>query len=117
MRFLGDDVYTIADFNNDAKFANLGSATALEIGPGESVVATATDSGGNSSEFSPMKTVGTITSVAESGESVPKTFVLHQDYPNPFNTPKAEMEWRCCSPEMDKSLYESPDQTRIGRGS
>ena len=85
MRFLGDDIYTQAEFGTGAKFANLGSSTGLEIVLGDSVVATATDSSGNTSEFSPINVVGVITSIAEAGDNLPKVFGLHQNYPNPFN--------------------------------
>ncbi len=45
--------------------------------------ATATDSAGNTSEFS---TPFNMTAVEESPESqIPKTFALSQNYPNPFN--------------------------------
>lgn len=64
MRLLGDDVYTQVDFSTGTKSVNLGNAMALGISIGDPVVATATDSSGNTSEFSPINTVGVIEGVA-----------------------------------------------------
>ena len=50
---------------------------------GPNITATATDTAGNTSQFSQPKNV---TSVAETTESIiPKVFSLSQNYPNPFN--------------------------------
>ena len=64
MRLLGDDVYTQVDFSTGTKSVNLGNAMALGISIGDRVVATATDSSGNTSEFSPINIVGVIEGVA-----------------------------------------------------
>ena len=50
---LGNDTYTATDHQGGTKSVNLGSASDLGFTTGESVVATATDAEGNTSEFSP----------------------------------------------------------------
>ncbi|MBM2840039.1 MAG: quiC [Bacteroidetes bacterium] len=51
---------------------------------GHFITATATDTAGNTSEFSQCRIVEGITSVG-SLEEVPQVFALYQNYPNPFN--------------------------------
>ncbi len=50
--YLGSDTFSETDFSAGSKTANLGSADELEISNDDLIVATATDSEGNTSEFS-----------------------------------------------------------------
>lgn len=55
-RFLGEAFYTVADYNNGSplnKTVNLGDITTLGITENDPLTATATDAGGNTSEFTP----------------------------------------------------------------
>ncbi len=81
--FIGEHVYTAAALGDEMTYANLGSFTGVL--EGDALVATATDSAGNTSEFSPVAVVGNITSVATVAPVTPTTFVAYQNYPNPFN--------------------------------
>ncbi|MFQ5568728.1 MAG: T9SS type A sorting domain-containing protein [Rhodothermales bacterium] len=79
-RFAGETTVT-ADGNGDAPINVVVDGTA-EIG--EIVFATATDAGGNTSEFSEGFQV--VTGVAAEDEpGVPTQYALFQNYPNPFN--------------------------------
>src|SRR4029079_8705401 len=52
--FLGNDRYTTADFSNGTpgtRQLNLGNAASLGVGLGDTLVASATDASGNTSEF------------------------------------------------------------------
>ena len=82
-RFLGEQSYAAAALADEKTYANLGSTTG--VAEGDAIVVTATDSLGNSSEFSAVAVLGNITSVAASEPTTPTTFVVHQNYPNPFN--------------------------------
>ena len=57
--YLGDDSYTTTDYNQGYRLANLGNAAGFEIILGDSIVATATDANGNTSEFSSIAVVAT----------------------------------------------------------
>jgi len=81
--FVGADQYTVTDFNNGGKTVNLGNAVGLGITDGDNIVATTTDSVGNTSEFSSLDTV--VTDLAEIINNLPKAYALYQNYPNPFN--------------------------------
>jgi len=81
--FVGVDQYTVTDFNNGGKTVNLGNADGLGITDGDNIVATATDSIGNTSEFSSLDTV--VTDISEIINSLPNAYALYQNYPNPFN--------------------------------
>jgi len=81
--FVGADQYTVTDFNNGGKTVNLGNAVGLGITDGDNIVATTTDSVGNTSEFSSLDTV--VTDIAEIINNLPKAYALYQNYPNPFN--------------------------------
>jgi len=64
-KFLGFSYYTASDYNNGApkiKQVNLGNITTLGITANDKITATATDSGGNTSEFTPA--VGSIYSIS-----------------------------------------------------
>jgi hypothetical protein len=64
-KFLGFDYYTASDYNNGSpkiKEVNLGSITTLGITANDKITATATDSEGNTSEFTPA--VGSIYSIS-----------------------------------------------------
>jgi hypothetical protein len=52
--FVASDAYSATDLAHGVKSVDLGSAAALGVTPGESLVATATDAAGNTSEFSPL---------------------------------------------------------------
>ena len=55
-RFVGSDHYTAAEYNNGTptvREVNLGDVSAASFGSGDKVTGTATDAGGNSSEFAP----------------------------------------------------------------
>jgi CSLREA domain-containing protein len=82
--FIGEDAYTTTDFNNGGKTTNLGNAAGLGISNGDSILATATDNDGNTSEFSSVDIVTGI-DIAKLEDFIPKTFDLAQNYPNPFN--------------------------------
>jgi len=82
-RYLGQQLYAVAALADEKTYAKLGQTTGIVEGNG--IVATATDSLGNSSEFSEMAVVGNITSVVSEQPVTPTTFVLFQNYPNPFN--------------------------------
>ena len=56
--YLGSDSYTAGDFTLGAKTVNLGNATGLGVVQPEPLVAVATDTGANSSEFSDPRLVG-----------------------------------------------------------
>ena len=56
--YLGSNTYTAADFTVGAKIVNLGNAGVLGVVQPEPLVAVATDSGANSSEFSDARLVG-----------------------------------------------------------
>ncbi len=56
--YLGTNTYTAADFTVGAKIVNLGNAGVLGVVQPEPLVAVATDSGANSSEFSDARLVG-----------------------------------------------------------
>jgi CSLREA domain-containing protein len=57
---LSDDAYTSSNFNQGDKIVNLGNAAGLTISLGDSLVATATDADGNTSEFSAISIVDTL---------------------------------------------------------
>jgi CSLREA domain-containing protein len=82
--FIGEDTYTTTDFNNGGKTINLDNAAGLGISNGDSILATATDNDGNTSEFSSVDIVTGI-DIAKLEDFIPKTFDLVQNYPNPFN--------------------------------
>ena len=79
---LGDDSFTTTDFDNGFRILNLGNAEDLGISTGDPVVATATDSSGNTSEFS---SIDIVTDVVKLGNNIPESYALHQNCPNPFN--------------------------------
>ncbi|TFB08757.1 choice-of-anchor D domain-containing protein, partial [Candidatus Marinimicrobia bacterium MT.SAG.2] len=85
--FLGEDVYALTDFNTGIKTVNFGNAVGLGITLGDFIVATATDSNGNTSEFSFPDTVDTTVVIGITSESViiPENYSLLQNFPNPFN--------------------------------
>ena len=81
---LGAATYTEADFTAGSStpghaVANLGNAAALGIALTDPLVATATDAGGNTSEFGPAHIVGTPTEAAPASGPV----TLHAPAPNP----------------------------------
>ena len=55
----------------------------VPVSAGRSITATATDTAGNTSEFS-MPLAVTVTGI-ETNKDLPREFVLMQNYPNPFN--------------------------------
>jgi len=61
----------------------LGNAGGLGITDGDIIVTTATDSVGNTSEFSSIDTV--VTDFSEIINNLPEVYALYQNYPNPFN--------------------------------
>ncbi len=81
--FVGVDQYTVTDFNNGSKTVNIGNAGSLGIIAGDIIVATTTDSVGNTSEFSFLDTV--VTDISETINNLPEAYALYQNYPNPFN--------------------------------
>jgi hypothetical protein len=77
--FLGYSPIT-TDATGNASFA---ASIGTPVSGGWSITATATDMEGNTSEFSPARTIINISSV-EDGK-IPRETALHQNYPNPFN--------------------------------
>ena len=65
---------------------------------GKFITATATDTAGNTSEFSQCRIVQGTTSVGSLLEEVPQVFALKQNYPNPFN-PSTKIVYRVKSRE------------------
>ncbi len=61
----------------------MGNAGGLGITDGDIIVTTATDSVGNTSEFSSIDTV--VTDFSEIINNLPEVYALYQNYPNPFN--------------------------------
>jgi len=82
--FVGEDQYTVTDFNNGDKTVILGNAGELGITGGDIIVATTTDSVGNTSEFSSLDTV-VVTDISSTINNLPEAYALYQNYPNPFN--------------------------------
>ena len=81
--FIGEDSYTVTDFNTGSKTASLGNAAALGIAAYDSLVSTVTDDSGNTSEFSLLELITDINIVLDN--NLPRSFDLYQNYPNPFN--------------------------------
>jgi len=81
--FIGADQYTVTDFNNGGKTVNVGNVDSLGIADSDIIVATTTDSDGNTSEFSSIDTV--VTEISEIINHLPESYALYQNYPNPFN--------------------------------
>ncbi len=82
--FIGEDQYTVNDFNDGDKKVILGNAGGLGITAGDIIVATTTDSVGNTSEFSSLDTV-VVTDISSTINNLPEVYALYQNYPNPFN--------------------------------
>ena len=80
----GVNQYTVTDFNNEGKTVILGNAGGLGITDGDIIVATTTDSVGNTSEFSSLDTV-VVTDISLTISNLPEVYALYQNYPNPFN--------------------------------
>jgi hypothetical protein len=79
-----DDQYTETDFYNGIKEYKFGLASELNFSIGDSVVCTATDFYGNTSEFSSVAIIQSISSIVEN--HLPAQLKLYQNYPNPFNS-------------------------------
>ncbi len=79
--FLGSGAVNI-DANGQATFSITMDSTASI---GQFVTATATDSAGNTSEFSACFEITTAVSVEEPENLVPTEFALFANFPNPFN--------------------------------
>ena len=80
---IGEDSYTVTDFNTGSKTASLGNAAALGVAGYDSLVSTATDDSGNTSEFSLLELITDINIVLDN--NMPQAYDLYQNYPNPFN--------------------------------
>ena len=83
-RWILEDFYSAADYESGLKTMEFGPAAELDLGIGQSIVATATDAEGNTSEFSHIATVSNYVGVADH-EILPSVYSLQQNYPNPFN--------------------------------
>ncbi len=83
--FIGEDSYSASDYFSSGATTNLGNAAGLGITFGDSIVSTTTDNEGNTSEFSAIDTVGSVTGITELNNHLPKVYSLKQNYPNPFN--------------------------------
>jgi hypothetical protein len=59
--YLGSDSYSATDLANGVKSVDLGRAAVLGVAVGQSLVATATDAAGNTSEFSPLTSNAVVT--------------------------------------------------------
>ncbi len=79
-----DDQYTETDYYNGIKEYKFGLASELNFSIGDSVVCTATDFYGSTSEFSSVSVIQSITGIAEN--QLPAQLKLYQNYPNPFNS-------------------------------
>ena len=79
-----DDQYTETDYYNVIKEYKFGMASELNFSIGDSVVCTVTDFYGNTSEFSRISVISSITSIADN--HLPAQLKLYQNYPNPFNS-------------------------------
>jgi hypothetical protein len=78
------DQYTETDYNNGAKNYIFDSASELGFAVGDSMISTATDSLRNTSEYSPVSVITTITAL-KTDHQILNRMKLYQNYPNPFN--------------------------------
>jgi CSLREA domain-containing protein len=85
--FLGADTYTSADAQA-SRTADLGDAAALGVAAGDSIVATATDASGNTSEFSAALTVAPV-SPPPSATATPTVAPTDTATATPTDTPTA----------------------------
>ncbi len=83
-RFLYSNYYTGDNHELGLKTIVLGPVANFDLEMGDYIVATATDTEGNTSEFSHTTQVTTYVGV-DSHEILPDEFTLEQNYPNPFN--------------------------------
>ncbi|NQV15849.1 CSLREA domain-containing protein, partial [bacterium] len=79
--FLASNEYSEADHTAGLKTVSFGPAVDYGLSMGDHIVATATDAGGNTSEFSEMSELGVYVSTDEL-IAIPETYVLEQNYPN-----------------------------------
>jgi len=80
--YLGTDTYSSSSANA-TKTATIDPD--VELADGDKIVATATDAEGNTSEFSDAFAISGTVSVEELSDILPRSFVLEQNFPNPFN--------------------------------
>lgn len=79
--YIGSDEYLETDARTNKSFV---FAPSINIGEGEYIVTTATDSTGNTSEFSDSYTTTSVVGIQSKIENL-NSFKLKQNYPNPFN--------------------------------
>ncbi len=99
--YIGSTAVT-TDANGDANFT---VNYQVQIPAGQFITATASDSNGNTSEFSRSIEVQSTSGISDDMAEIPDQFILLQNYPNPFNPSTVIRYQLATSTDVELTVY------------